>query len=177
MNMTALTRSIHARITSDTGPEGLFNTTDGLLYDAERAGPSRFRRNYSDDIETTVTEGSPVVVWRIASIAPGQGTMTSDEHIARVEFEIYGRPPKRPGDTGDIDVATIADRIYGDASGQVGFQPSFGLYRWEPDDTAWNGYTRAGPFMHLGAENEYTDKVIVIRSTFEIRYGRTVPAI
>jgi len=177
VNMTALTRTIHARITGDIGPGGLFNTTDGLLYDAERAGPSRFRRNYADDIETTITEGWPVVVWRIASIAPGSGTMVSDEHVARIEFEIYGRPPKRPGDTGDIDVSTIADRIYGDASGQVSFVPTFGLYRFMPDDTAWNGYVAAGPFMHTGTENEYTDKAIVVRSTFEIRYGRTRPAI
>lgn len=175
--MTALTRSIHARITSDTGPEGLFNTTDGLLYDGTRAGNSRFRRNYSDDVETTVMSGSPVVVWNFENINPEGSTMTSDGLAARVVFEIYGRPPQRVGDTGDIDISTIADRIYGDASGQVGFAPSFGLHRFAPDTTAWNGYTASGLFMFAGLVPDYTDKLIVFRSTFEIRYGRTVPAI
>jgi len=174
--MTALTRSIYARITSDNGPGGLF-ATDGLLYDGERAGNSRFRRNYSDDVETTVMTGSPVVVWNFENINPEGSTMDGDGLAARVTFEIYGRPPQRPGDTGDIDISAIADRLYGDASSRPDFSPSFGLHRFNPDTTSWNGYTASGMFMFAGLVPDYTDKLIVFRSTFEIRYGRTRPAI
>lgn len=177
MNMTAIARTIHARIMDDSGPGGLLNTTDGLLYDPTRVGPSRFRRNYSSDVESTVLSGFPVVVWRLGANSAGRPTFTSDELELLVSFDIFGRPPISVSDTGDADVYAIADRIYGDSSGQVGGTPTYGLHRFQPDSTHWGGWEPASQFWFLTSDTTYDEKLIVCSMTFRLTYGRTQPVI
>lgn len=177
MNLTGLTRSIQARIIGDTGPDGLFNTTDGLLYDSTRAGPWRFRRNMTSDIESTVLEGFPVVVWRLERVAKASPGFEFDDLVATVAFDVYGRPPQRPEDTGDIDLATITDRIFGDSSAQVGGVPTFGLHNFTPGDTNWGGWRTSGPFRHIETTTGYDEKMIVFSTSFSINYGRIRPSI
>ena len=175
MNLSNLARTIYERLTSDTGPGGLFNTTDGALYDATRGAAHRLRRNYTSDIEAQVERGKPMVVFRITGGQSSDQTQLSDGITARIIFEVYGRPPINAEDTGDADLFAIADRIYGDASTQVRGAPSHGLHRFEPDDTSWNGWTYASQFQFENFETSYDEKTITVIQTFTIRYSRTFP--
>lgn len=175
MNLTNLARTIYTRLTSDTGPGGLFNATDGLLYDATRGAANRLRRNYSTDVEEQIIQGKPMVVYRITGANASDQTQMSDGITARVIFDIYGRPPIIAADNGDTDLFSIADRIYGDASTQVRGAPSYGLHRFEPNDTTWDGWTYASQFQFENVETSYDEKTIMITQTFTIRYSRTFP--
>lgn len=175
MNLVNIAAAIHARLTGDNGPGGLFNTTDGLLYDADRAGPSRFRRNYTTDIESTVASGLPVVVWRLGASNQGRPTFESDEIELLVNFDIYGKPPQRVGDTGDVDILTIAERIFGDSSSQVGGIPTYGLHKFAPDSSSWSGWTPASGFWWISGETAYDEKVLSTSLVFRFTYGRSRP--
>lgn len=175
MNLANLARTIYTRLTSDTGPGGLFNSTDGALYDATRGAQHRLRRNYTSDIEAQVERGKPMVVFRITGAQTSDQTQMSDGITARIIFEVFGRPPINAEDTGDADLFAIADRIYGDASTQVAGAPSYGLHRYTPVDTAWDGWTYASLFQFESVETSYDEKTIMVTQTFTIRYSRSFP--
>jgi len=175
VNLSNLARTIYERLTSDTGPGGLFNSTDGALYDATRGASHRLRRNYTSDIEAQVERGKPMVVFRITAGASSDQTQMSDGITATIVFQTFGRPQINGDDEGDTDIFAIADRIYGDASTQVSGEPTYGLHRFAPVDTNWDGWTYASLFQFQNVETDYDEKTITVTQTFTIRYSRTFP--
>jgi len=174
MNTSVLARAVYERLVSDSGSGGLFENTNGPLWDALAAGNHRLRRYVGTDLDEKVAPGGkPLVVFNIEEAFVGDKDLTfkGDGATARVIISIYSKPQAVSNDPTTEYVQQVQARIFGDATLNADTVPTYGLHRHPLVLSGEYGW-KATQIMWERSTEQYDEKYHVVTMTFATRMVR-----